>query len=151
MRRSSKVLAVYLISLIMVSLIFSFMGIQSFEWNLAGELVETRYMLIVTILGGLIALYQVVTVVSFRIFVTVYIALWLFRFLIYYLVFKVGQIHLLGRDFNLHIIVPSYYSTVSRLETPLPFIIYWFVNYVVTILPGLTNRYKKAQDGVSEE
>ncbi|HMO61122.1 MAG TPA: hypothetical protein PKC39_01800 [Ferruginibacter sp.] len=81
-----------------------------------------------TIAGGIIALRKLVSPGALKVFLIIYACLWVLRFTIIYLSFVVKDINLLGRVFHIDLITPSYYNSISRLGTPLPFIIFWLIN-----------------------
>ena len=44
---------------------------------------------------------------------------------------KIGLVTIMGRNFRFDLIIFNYYENVSRIATPLPFILYWFINYLL--------------------
>lgn len=134
MRKAVKVLVVYLLGLSACSLIFSWLKISTNLFNYTGQGLEMEVstMLIPTIIGGLIALKITLPPRSFKIFLIVYFSLWVIRILLIYIAREVGEVTLFNKTYHFDLIIYNYYQTVSRLQTPLPFIIYWFINYLFT-------------------
>lgn len=139
MKKAVKVLVIYLAGLLVCSLIFSWLHINQIYLNFSISKLdnEVNIMLIPTIIGGLIALRMTISAKSFKIFLLVYACLWVFRFIALYIGNQLGEVYIFGRAYRFDLIIFNYYQTVSRLQTPLPFIIYWFINYLftVTLLP----------------
>lgn len=134
MKKAVKVLIVYLLSLLVCSLIFSWLGfnkilLPSFD----NKFDDIGLMIIPTIIGGIISLRLIVTAKSFKIFLFVYVSLWLIRFAALYIGNQLVEVYVFNRAYRFDLIIYNYYTTVSRLQTPLPFIIYWFINYLYTI------------------
>lgn len=144
MSSAIKIFMIYLLSLIACSLLLSAIKYYGFYWYLFDIRFEFRIMTWVTLIGGIVALNQLVSKKALKIFLIIYFSLWLLRFLILYLSDVVGVVHFGGRAFHLNHIAPSYYRTVSRIETPLPFIIYWLVLY-------LLNRFNLGASQGNEE
>jgi hypothetical protein len=44
---------------------------------------------------------------------------------------QIGLVSIMGRNFRFDLIIFNYYENVSRIATPLPFILYWFINYLL--------------------
>jgi hypothetical protein len=89
-------------------------------------------MMAATVIGGIIALKYTVPLKSFYLFLLVYTCLWIFRFCMLYLANHIGVVTIAHRVFHFDLIIPSYYENVSRIGTPLPFIVFWFINYLFT-------------------
>ncbi len=136
MKKAVKVLVIYLTGLLVCSVIFSWLHINQVLLNFSISKLdnELNIMLIPTIIGGLIALRMTISVKSFKIFVLVYACLWVFRFIALYIGNQLGEVHIFNRAYRIDLIIFNYYQTISRLQTPLPFIIYWFINYLFTII-----------------
>jgi hypothetical protein len=128
MAKPVKVLMIYLFSLFAISLVLSWLKWTKFYIPLHGHKLEIETMMFFTIAGGIIALRKLVSSRALKVFLVIYVCLWLIRFGIIYLSFVVKDINVLGRVFHVDIITPSYYNTISRLATPLPFIIFWLIN-----------------------
>lgn len=132
-KKAAKVLIVYYIFLGLSSLIFSLLHIHSYYVPFAGHSTELNPMWIPTITGGIIALKLTVPPRSFNLFIIMYSLLWILKYVMLYAGSKIGQVHLFNRSYRLDIIVQNYYRTVSRLDTHLPFVLYWFINYLFTV------------------
>jgi len=110
------------------------------KWNhsiwfpYGGRLTEFNPIWIPTIIGGLVALRITLPPRSFKLFVIVYIILWLLRFTLLYFANQIGEISFLNRTYRFDLIIYNYYKNVSRLDTHLPFVMYWFINYLFTIV-----------------
>ena len=91
-------------------------------------------MWIPTMIGGMIALKLTIPARSFKLFVIVYIVLWILRFTLLYVGNKLGEVIIFNRPFQFNLIFYNYYRNVSRLDTHLPFVLYWFINYLFTIV-----------------
>jgi len=138
MKKAVKVLVIYLAGLLVCSLIFSLLHInQGTIFSTSKIDYEVNIMIFPTIIGGLIALRMTISAKSFKIFLLVYGCLWILRFIALYIGNQLGEVYIFGRAYRFDLIIFNYYQTVSRLQTPLPFIIYWFINYLftVTLLP----------------
>ena len=86
-------------------------------------------MMLATIVGGVVSLYYTVSPKALKIFLIVYGCLWVIRIGMLYLANQIGIVIIGQRVFHFEIIIPNYYENVSRIGTPLPFIIFWFINY----------------------
>lgn len=146
MRKAAKVLMIYLLALGVFTIILSFFNFNSFYFTYAGQPVEYKPIMIPTIIGGIIALKLTVSPGSLKIFLVVYFSLWALRFLVMYAAQEIGEVHVFNRAYRFDLIIAGYYRTVSRLETPLPFVIYWFVNHLFT--KKLSQPVKENQDGL---
>jgi hypothetical protein len=127
---ASRILILYLLLLIVCLLIFGWLGIN--EWALPvlqGKVLLSPIM-IVTIIGGMIALKYALSSSSFRIFILIYCSLWIVRLTIIYIGNQIGQTTIGNKNYNIDFIISNYYRFVSRLDTPLPFIIYGLINYI---------------------
>jgi hypothetical protein len=80
------------------------------------------------------SLWYTVPKKPFKIFVIVYFSLWALRYIILFTAKNIGQIQAFGKPFHIDLIVSNYYKTASRLETPLPFILFWLIYYCYTIM-----------------
>jgi len=129
MKKAVRILVIYLASLFIISLIFSFLGYNKIKFPYQGDIMIIKPMIFVTIIGGILALKASVTNRALKIFITVYSCLWVLRFGLTYFADQIGDAHILGRLFHFDLIIRNYYATVSRLDTPMPFVIFWFINY----------------------
>ena len=134
MSKPAKVLLAYYLLLGISSLIFSWLNIHSFYYHYAGFKMELSPILIPTIIGGIIALHLTVPPRSLKIFLIVYFSLWAFRFLLLFAANRIGEAHIFNRVYRFDLIVGNYYRTVSRLDTHLPFVLFWFINYLFTVV-----------------
>jgi len=132
MKRAANVLVIYLLSLLIFSLIFSWLGIRSTYLPMSELKTVLSPMMAVTVIGGFISLKYTVSPKSLYIFLVVYIFLWIFRFFMLYLANQIGEATIFSRTFRFDLIIPNYYENVSRISTPLPFILFWFINYLFT-------------------
>ena len=136
MKKAVKVLAVYLSGLLVFSLIFSWLGITNFNTTLLHNTISIQPLMFLTIAGGIWALWVTVTPGAFKIFILIYCLLWIVRFFILYLASHFAVINLFNHSLNFYIIVNNYYAQVSRLATPLPFVIFWLVNHYFSNMAG---------------
>ena len=143
MRRAAKVLVIYLLSLLVCSLIFSWLNIRSSYLPMSEFRTVLSPMMAATVIGGIIALKYTVPPKSLYIFLLVYIFLWILRFCMLYLANYIGEATIFNKTFRFDLIIPNYYENVSRIGTPLPFIIFWFINYLFTSHHTVTNQKDK--------
>ena len=143
MKKAAKVLIIYLLSLLVCSLLFSWMDIRSAYLPMSEFRTVLSPMMAATVIGGIIALKYTVPPKSLYIFLLVYIFLWILRFCMLYLANYIGEATILNRTFRFDLIIPNYYENVSRIGTPLPFIIFWFINYLFTSHFTVTNQKDK--------
>ncbi len=132
MSKAAKVLLAYYIFLGVTSLIFSLLKIHKIYFDYGGRPTEFNPIWIPTIIGGLVALKLTLPPRSFKLFVIVYIILWILRFTLLYVGNTMGEMKLFGRPYRFDLIFYNYYKNVSRLDTHLPFVLYWFINYLFT-------------------
>ncbi len=132
--KPAKVLLFYYLFLGASSLLFSWLNIHPFTYLYAGRPMEFNPIIIPTIIGGIISLGLTIPTRSLRIFLIVYTFLWVFRFVVLYIANHIGEAYIFHRVYRVDLIVGNYYKTVSRLDTHLPFVIYWFINYIYTTL-----------------
>ncbi|MFT3682715.1 MAG: hypothetical protein QM791_20830 [Ferruginibacter sp.] len=130
MAKPTKVLVIYLLSLFLFSLLMTWMKLPVVYTPFKAKYIQVNIIMIATIIGGTIALRLLVTTKALRIFLIIYGCLWLLRFLILFLAYSVKEISFFGKTFQVNQIAPNYYTTISRLGTPLPFIIFWFITYI---------------------
>ena len=132
MSKAVKVFVLYIILLLVCSLVFNLFNISSDFQNISGSIYRIRLIIIPTIIGGIIALNYTVPKKPLKIFIIVYFSLWILRYLILFAADNIGEVHLFNRTFQVDVIIANYYKTASRLETPLPFVIFWFIYYFYT-------------------
>jgi len=132
--KPAKVLLFYYLFLGASSLLFSWLNIHPFNYLYAGKWMEFNPIIIPTIIGGIISLGLTIPRRSLKIFLIVYTFLWVFRFVVLYVANRIGEAFIFHRVYHIDLIVGNYYKTVSRLDTHLPFVIYWFINYIYTSL-----------------
>ncbi len=133
MKKAAKVLVIYLLGLLVCSLILKFFNISNFV-NTVNDSRTTLLspMMLLTILGGIISLKLTLSSKEFKVFLIIYASLWILRFLLIYLSDKINVVTIFNQSFHFEIIIPNYYSQVSRLATPLPFVTFWLVNHFFT-------------------
>jgi len=129
MKKAITVLIIYLISLLLFSLILSVLGLGKLEIPVMNHKLLLTPMMLISIAGGIFALKLTVPFGSFRIFLIFFCAIWSLRLLLLFIGNYIGQITIFNKHINVDFVIANYYSNVSRLDTPLPFIIYWLVNY----------------------
>ena len=129
MKKAAKVLTVYLLFLLVFSFILSWLGLTDSFLNV-GRIKAFSPMMLATIVGGIISLYYTVTPKALKIFLIVYGCLWVIRIGMLYVANQIGIVTIGQRVFHFNIIIPIYYENVSRVGTPLPFVIFWFINYL---------------------
>jgi hypothetical protein len=133
MAKPVKVLICYLGALFACTLIFMWLKIQVVYIPYGNDKIEVKTIMLATIIGGIIALRLTVSQRALRIFILIYACLWAIRFIILYAAIHIKEINFFGRIFHLDLIIPGYYNTVSRIGTPLPFIIFWLINHIFSI------------------
>ena len=129
MKKAAKVLTVYLLFLLVFSFILSWLGLTDSFLNV-GRIKAFSPMMLATIVGGIISLYYTVTPKALKIFLIVYGCLWVIRIGMLYVANQIGIVTIGQQVFHFEIIIPNYYENVSRVGTPLPFVIFWFINYL---------------------
>ncbi len=135
MKKAIKVFSIYLLVLLLCSLLFAWLNINSDKLDVQlAVLGGIQPILIPTIIGGLIALKLTVPPKVFKTFILVYAGLWLLRIILLNIADRIGAVQLFNKTYRFDIIIRTYYQTISRLETPLPFIIFWFIYYFYSIL-----------------
>ncbi len=144
MSKAVKVFILYIVFLLVCSLIFNWFNISSDFHNISGSLYRIRPIIIPTIIGGIIALKYTVPPKSLKIFLIIYFALWVVRYLVLFAADNLGEVHVFNRTFRLDLIIANYYKTASRLETPLPFVIFWFIYYFYTRIEKSIGDNKEA-------
>jgi hypothetical protein len=134
MNKAARALILYLVSLLAFSLLVNLFDVKAIElpFSVNGkENVKIQTMMLVTIFAGLICLKQLVSKKSFRVFVIIYSCLWVIRITLLIIAAQIGLVSIMGRNFRFDLIIFNYYENVSRIATPLPFILYWFINYLL--------------------
>jgi hypothetical protein len=149
MSKAVKAFMLYIVLLLVCSLILSWFNINSDFHNIPGSLYPVRLIIIPTIIGGLIALKYTVSARPFKIFLIVYFSLWIIRYIVLFSADKIGSVYLFGKTFHLDLIIANYYKTASRLETPLPFVLFWFIYFFYTKIEKPTNGTEKEASEVS--
>lgn len=134
MKKAIKVFTIYILFLLLCSLLLAWLNINSDKLNSQKAVFGIQPILLPTIIGGLIALRLTVPSKVFKTFILVYIGLWVLRIILLTIADCIGAVHLFNKTYRFDSIIKTYYQTVSRLETPLPFIIFWFIYYFYTIL-----------------
>lgn len=129
-----RVLFCYYIFLGTFAVLFAVFKIHSFKFSYGGGLTEFNPIWVPTIIGGLVALKLTLPPRSFKLFVIVYTILWILRFTLLYIANRVGEVTISNRVYHFDLIIYNYYRNVSRLDTHLPFVLYWFINYLFTIV-----------------
>ncbi|MEN9571438.1 MAG: hypothetical protein RL172_2669 [Bacteroidota bacterium] len=140
MGKAIKVFSIYIVLLLLLSLLLSKLDINSDFHNIAGSIYQVRLIVIPTIIGGIICLWQIIPPKPLKLFLIIYVGLWLFRYLFLFIATQVEQVHLFGKTYQLSLIVANYYKTASRLETPLPFIIFWVIYYFYNTIDQQNNK-----------
>jgi len=129
MKKALPVLLIYMGCLLIFYLIFRWLGITYWEYLIADKIPITP-LFIVAAIGGIIALKFTVSPASFKIFLLVYGGLWLLRLLILYVGTKMAPIHLGNKAFDIPAILTNYFTFVFRLDTPMPFMFFWLMDYL---------------------
>ena len=129
MKKATKILTVYLLFLLVFSFILSWLNLTDSFLNV-GRIKAFSPMMLATIVGGIVSLYYTVSPKALKIFLIVYGCLWVIRIGMLYLANQIGIVIIGQRVFHFEIIIPNYYENVSRIGTPLPFVIFWFINYL---------------------
>jgi len=129
MKKALPVLLIYLACLMLFYLMFRWLEILNWEYLIADKIPLTA-LFIVAAIGGIIALKFTVSPASFRIFLYVYGGLWLLRLVILYVGTKMGAVQLGNKAFDIPAILTNYITFVFRLDTPLPFMFFWLLDYL---------------------
>lgn len=128
MRKAAKVLGFYLLGLLICSIILSWFKLNNFTLiTFIDEKIKIKIITLATVFGGILALKLTVNKKSLKLFLIIYTALWIFRIVVVYVASQIKDVYFLGRILHLDIIITNYYSQVSRLETPIPFVVYWLI------------------------
>ena len=130
MIRPIKIFLIYLLSIIVFYLILNWLKLLSFTIPIGSYKIEVSSMMLVTVIGGIISLKLTISRRALIVFLIIYGILWLFRTILLSIGDSLGEVNILGRIFHFDLIIPNYYHTVSKLQTPLPFVIFWFINYL---------------------
>lgn len=149
MKRGIKIFVIYIFSLLFCSVVLGKLHINSDRWTTQNTLFNLQPILIPTMIGGLIALKLTVPSKAFKAFIIIYVALWIFRIVLLTVADKIGETEIAGRVFRFDLIIRNYYKTASRLETPLPFIIFWFIYHFYTMI--LNKGSDTSKNTVEEE
>jgi hypothetical protein len=129
MKKAFPVLLIYLACLLVFYFLFRWLEIADWEYLIADKIPLTA-LFIVAAIGGIIALRFTVSPASFRIFLIVYSALWMLRLLFLYLGTTMMPVHLGSKAFDIPAILTNYFTFVFRLDTPLPFMFFWLIDYL---------------------
>lgn len=130
-----RVLMLYYVFLGTCAVIFALLKWNHSLWfPYGGRQTEFNPIWIPTIIGGMVALRLTVPPRSFKLFVIVYCCLWILRLCLLYFANQIGEITVMHRSYRFDLIIYNYYKNVSRLDTHLPFVMYWFINYLFTIV-----------------
>lgn len=143
MNKAFRVLILYSLVLLACSFVFNYFGINA---DYGGLSYAVNPIIIPTIILGIIALRILIPSKPLKIFLIVYFSIWALRFLLIFLGKEVGILNIFGAKFRIDLIIANYYKTASRLETPLPFIIFGFIYYLYTLIIN-----KNAQPQQNEE
>lgn len=130
MKKAGQILIIYLVSLMLFSLFFSYIGIKNNIFDYNNLKIQISPIILVTIIGGIIALKYTVNKKAFKLFLLIYACLWIVRYMMIYTGNQLGEIYIGQRKFRFDLIVANYYENISRITTPLPFILFWFVNFL---------------------
>lgn len=132
MKKAVKVWGGYLVSLLIISLFFSWVGLNSFMVEKGKLAIPVNPVIIATVIGGLISLKQIVSNRSFKTFIVIYLGLWILRYILIYSGNQIGEMSILHRKFRFDIILKNYYENIFRITTPMPFIIFWLIDFLFT-------------------
>lgn len=146
-----RVLLVYYIFLGASAIVFALLKIHSFKFNYGGGQTEFNPIWIPTIIGGLVSLKLTLPPRSFKLFVIVYITLWVLRFTFLYIANNIGVVEISNRVYHFDLIIYNYYKNVSRLDTHLPFVLYWFINYLFTMVVKQQQEKKEEEEKINQE
>ena len=130
MKKKIAILLIYLCCLLLFYLITRWLGFAGWQYLIAGKIPITTLFIAATI-GGIIALKFTVSPASFRVFLNVYGILWAMRLLILYAGTKLGVTHLGNRTLDMPAILTNYFTFIFRLDTPLPFMFFLLIDYLV--------------------
>lgn len=131
MNKAFRILLLYSLVLLACSCVFNYFGINA---DYGGLSYAVNPIIIPTIILGIIALRILIPSKPLKIFLIVYFSIWALRFLLIFLGKEVGILNIFGAKFRIDLIIANYYKTASRLETPLPFIIFGFIYYFYTLI-----------------
>lgn len=134
MKKAVKIFVAYILFLVACSFVFNKFNISSEHFTSDASIYSLRLIIVPTIIGGILALKYLVSPKTLRIFLVIYASLWALRYLFLFLGEQLGEVYLFNKSFRFDLIISSYYRTISRLETPLPFIIFWFIHYIFSKL-----------------
>jgi hypothetical protein len=144
MRRPIKIYLIYIVALMAFSVLFKKIGVESdLEITLDNRVGLLNPMVLITILGGMLALRLTVSSRSFYYFLAAYLGLWALRYFMLFLGDQIGELKIMGKVYRLKYIIPNYYANVSKLATPFPFILYWLVNYLFAQKENIKVKFTK--------
>lgn len=130
MKTASRILLIYLSSLLLFSLLFSLAGSTNFSWNIFNLKIPVSPMTMLTVAGGIISLKYAVSPQSLKLFLKIYFCLWILNYVVIYVGNQIGDVFMRNRSYRFDLILKYHYENYTRLNTPLPFITFWFINYV---------------------
>jgi hypothetical protein len=104
------------------------MGIENWSIPISNNKIFITPTMMVTIAGGFLSLWYTVSANSFRLFMIVYFTLWGVRLLLLFVGNQIGLTFIFNKNYNVDFIIGNYYRFVSRLDTPLPFIIFGLID-----------------------
>lgn len=137
MKRPVLIFLIYLFFLVIMRLLLNKFEVSAMLLPVSKGKLQSEFnaMLPFTIIGGLISLFLILSRKSFKLFLLIYSALWLFRIALFLFPYQLGEVTLANKTFHLDLIITNYFLTISRLETPLPFIIFWLFYFVYQRYP----------------
>ena len=137
MKRPVMIFAGYLFFLVIMRLLLNKFEVSAMLLPISQRRLqaEVNAMLPFTILRRLISLYCILPKKFFKLFVFIYSGLWLCRIVLFLFSYQFGEVTLANKTFHLDLIINNYFLTISRLETPLPFIIFWLFYFVYKRYP----------------
>jgi hypothetical protein len=132
MRKAAKIFLLYILGLFVCSFILSLLNLANANIYVLNGFQKLNLMLLITIIGGIWALKLTLPKRPLKIFLIIYFSLWIVRIVLLFFASKIGEVHLFSRMYRADLIITNYYATVSRLDTPMPFIIFWLINHFFT-------------------
>lgn len=146
MKKAVKVFTIYLLSLLVCTIILSWFRLTTFSLSIGESSFLVKPIILFIIIGGVLSLRYTVTPKALRIFLLIYVILWIIRLVAIYVANQINLVTIFDKTYHFNIIINNYYDQVSRLATPLPFVIFWFINHFFStgVLPASSKKQDTA-------
>jgi hypothetical protein len=149
-KKAFRVLSIYLVALFAFSILFSNIGLKDFELKIINHTWKFSPNLVIVVLGGLVSLYLTIEKKQFKVFVLIYVFLWILKFSLLIIGKYAGVVKFFGKPIDANLYIKLYYETVSRIATPIPFILFWFICYLFSANSNSLIRAKTSPNQKTE-